>query len=145
MSYVCHAFPSGHCSVVVTCWERADLLALVCEVELCLVTFPCGILDQVWYLIVPIPDFCRLSYFPYISVKICLTHKTVINCRYARHNRMVFTIKIVNEYDQEIPQSQTVDNPAAPRGWAAQPPRDTRETNQAKQSAPSSPSRWLQY
>ena len=28
-----------------------------------LVTFPCGILGQVWYLIVLIPDLCRLSYF----------------------------------------------------------------------------------
>ena len=27
------------------------------------VTFPCGILGQVWYLIVSIPDFCRLSYY----------------------------------------------------------------------------------
>ena len=27
------------------------------------VTFPCGILGQVWYLIVSIPDLCRLSYF----------------------------------------------------------------------------------
>ena len=27
------------------------------------VTFPCGILGQVWYLIASIPDFCRLSYF----------------------------------------------------------------------------------
>ena len=27
------------------------------------VTFPCGILGQVWYLIVPIPDLCHLSYF----------------------------------------------------------------------------------
>ena len=27
------------------------------------VTFPCGILGQVWYLIVMIPDLCRLSYF----------------------------------------------------------------------------------
>ena len=27
------------------------------------VTFPCGILGQVWYLIVSIPDICRLSYF----------------------------------------------------------------------------------
>ena len=27
------------------------------------VTFPCGILRQVWYLIVSIPDLCRLSYF----------------------------------------------------------------------------------
>ena len=26
------------------------------------VTFPCGILGQVWYLIVSIPDLCRLSY-----------------------------------------------------------------------------------
>ena len=26
------------------------------------VTFPCGILGQVWYLIVSIPDLCPLSY-----------------------------------------------------------------------------------
>ena len=39
------------------------------------------------------------------------------------------TLKIVSEYDQEIPQSQTADNPVAPRGRAAQPSRDTRKTN----------------
>ena len=49
--------------------------------------------------------------------------------------------KIVCEYDQEIPHSQTANNPVAPRGRAAQPSRDTRKTNQAKQSALSSPSR----
>ena len=32
MSCVCHAFASVHCCRVVTCWERADLLALVCGV-----------------------------------------------------------------------------------------------------------------
>ena len=37
--------------------------------------------------------------------------------------------KIVSEYDQEIPQSQTADNPVAPRGRAAQPSLDTRKTN----------------
>ena len=37
--------------------------------------------------------------------------------------------KIVSEYDQEIPQSQTADYPVAPRGRAAQPSRDTRKTN----------------
>ena len=37
--------------------------------------------------------------------------------------------KIVSEYDQEIPQSQTADNPVAPRGRAAQPSGDTRKTN----------------
>ena len=38
-------------------------------------------------------------------------------------------LKIVSEYDKEIPQSQTTDNPMAPRGSAAQPSRDTRKTN----------------
>ena len=38
-------------------------------------------------------------------------------------------IKIVSEHDQEIPQSQTADNPVAPRGRAPQPSRDTRKTN----------------
>ena len=37
--------------------------------------------------------------------------------------------KIVSEYDQEIPQSQTADNPMAQRGRATQPSRDTRKTN----------------
>ena len=37
--------------------------------------------------------------------------------------------KKVSEYDQEIPQSQTADNPIASRGRAAQPSRDTRKTN----------------
>ena len=48
---------------VVTCWERADLLALVCGVYCEFVTFPIGILGQVWYLIVSIPDFCTRTYF----------------------------------------------------------------------------------
>ena len=39
------------------------------------------------------------------------------------------TTRIVNEYDQEIPQSQTADNPVAPRGRAAQPSQDTRKIN----------------
>ena len=33
------------------------------------------------------------------------------------------------EYDQEISQSQTADNPVAQRGRAAQPSQDTRKTN----------------
>ena len=56
-----------------------------------------------------------------------------------RH-RCHMAAKIVSEYDQEIPQSQTADNPVAPRGKAAQPSQDTRKTNQAKQPAVSSPS-----
>ena len=38
------------------------------------VTFSCGILGQVWYLIVLIPDLCCLSYFhsDWIKVKVPL-------------------------------------------------------------------------
>ena len=42
-------------------------------------------------------------------------------------------VKIVSEYDQEMPQSQTADNLIAPQGRAAQTSRDTRKTNYAKQ------------
>ena len=62
MSGVYHAFASVHCWLVVTCLERTGLLALLCDVALCFATFPCGILGQVWYLIVCIPEICRLSY-----------------------------------------------------------------------------------
>ena len=46
---------SSSCHVVI-CWERADLLALFVMFNCIFVTFPCGILSQVWYLIVSIPD-----------------------------------------------------------------------------------------
>ena len=59
MSCVCQAFASVHCCLVVTCWERADLLALVCGVYCVFITFPCCILGL---LIVSFPDLCRLSY-----------------------------------------------------------------------------------
>ena len=38
-------------------------MALVFDVYCDFVTFPFGILGQVWYLIVSIPDPCCLSYF----------------------------------------------------------------------------------
>ena len=34
---------------------------------------------------------------------------------------VIIISKISSEYDQEIPQSQTADNPVAPQGRAAQP------------------------
>ena len=35
--------------------------------------------------------------------------------------RLAGRVQIVSEYDQELPQSQTADNPMAPRGRASQP------------------------
>ena len=44
LSCVCHAFAASVLvCLVVTCWERADLLALVCDVKLCFCHFP------MWY------------------------------------------------------------------------------------------------
>ena len=59
----CHAFASVYCCLVVTWRESDDLLAPVCDVYCEFVTFLFGILGQVWYLIVSIPDPCCLSYF----------------------------------------------------------------------------------
>ena len=52
------------CSLVVTCWERTDLLALLYVMFSCVfVTFPYGVLHQVWYLIVWVLDLCLLHFF----------------------------------------------------------------------------------
>ena len=79
VSCVSHAFASIHCCLVVTCWERADLLALVGDVYCIFVTFPCGILGQVWYLIVSFPDLCRLSNF---GSKLFHTLMVFLHCSY---------------------------------------------------------------
>ena len=47
---------------VVTCWER-DPLGSRLWCLLGVFHFPIGILGQVWYLIVSIPDLCTLTYF----------------------------------------------------------------------------------
>ena len=57
VSCVSYAFASVYCCLVVTCWDRADLLALGGDVYCNFITFPCGILGQVLYLIVSFPDF----------------------------------------------------------------------------------------
>ena len=68
MSCVSRAFASVHCCLVITCWERTDLLALVGDVNCICVTFPCGILGQAWYLIVSFPDLCLLPYVVFVML-----------------------------------------------------------------------------
>ena len=57
--FVCHTVLSVPCSLVVNCWERADLFALLYVMFSCVLS----LLGQVWYLIVLIPDLCLLPYF----------------------------------------------------------------------------------
>ena len=74
VSCISHAFASVHCCLMVTCWERGDLVAPVGDVYCDFVTFPCGILGQTWYLILSLPDLCRHSEFV-VSYKRKYVHK----------------------------------------------------------------------
>ena len=51
-------------SLVITCLERAGLMALLCVMfPHVFITFPNGVSGQVWYLIESILDLCLLLYF----------------------------------------------------------------------------------
>ena len=71
------------------------------------------------------------EYFPII-----VTIYVILQCVYwmpqtiADYSRInpIFSFKN-SEYDQEIPQSQTADDPMTPRGRATPPSRDSRKTN----------------
>ena len=63
------------CLFIAVLWSPAGkglnswlLLAIVGDVYCIFVTFPCGILGQMWYLIVSFPDLCHLSYLYKIIV-----------------------------------------------------------------------------
>ena len=75
---------SVSCRLVVTCWENADLLDLVCVMFSCVfVTLPYGILGQVWYLIVWIPYLCYffLTCVYRLSV-LCIDQNRIIAVRF---------------------------------------------------------------
>ena len=85
--FVSYTVLSVPCSLVVTCWEQADLLALLYVVFSCVfVTFPCGVLGQVRYLIVSIPD-------------LILTQKVSMIRKYHNH-----TLQIYPRHREEEPQ-----------------------------------------
>ena len=51
------------CLFIAALWSPAGKDSFVCDVYCVFVTYPCGVLGQVWCLIVSIPDLCLLSYF----------------------------------------------------------------------------------
>ena len=59
MDHFCYLCFKVACSLVITCWQRADLLAVLRVLVSCVfVTFPYGVSGQAWCLIVSIPDLC---------------------------------------------------------------------------------------
>ena len=71
-------------------------------------------------------------YFKLVSTILVLFQKQTLGSLLAKLSGSAYATKeskIVSEYDQETPQSQTADNSMAPQGRATQPSRDTRKTN----------------
>ena len=68
------------CSLLIACWKRADLLALLCVVFSCVfVTFSYGVSGQMWCLIVWIPGLCLPLYFETVITKITVMKKSKSN------------------------------------------------------------------
>ena len=64
---LCYAVLYVPCSPVITCWERAGLLALLSVMcSSVFVTFPYDVPSKVWRLIVKIPDLCLLPFFTHL-------------------------------------------------------------------------------
>ena len=89
---------------MVTCWERADLSALVAGVYCIFASFPCGILGHVWYLIVSFLDLVRLSSFSLSSLCILFIRKLKQNKR-VKSDKPEFRIlwHILSLGDQDFP------------------------------------------
>ena len=62
MSCVCHAFVSAHAALWSPAGKGLTSWLLFVMFNCVFVTFPSGILGQVWYLIVLIPDLLPLFY-----------------------------------------------------------------------------------
>ena len=94
MSCVSHAFASVYCCLVVTCWERADLLAFVGDVYCIFVTFPFGILGHVWYLIDSFTDHCCLSdcdaNIQYLAIRMMKLIIDVLYCFYLKYKNLFY-------------------------------------------------------
>ena len=72
LCYSCIVFAMLSRLLIGALWSpaRKGLISLLSFVVLNfgVVTFPFGILGQVWYLIVSIPDLCPLSYFHTVHI-----------------------------------------------------------------------------
>ena len=66
--YLCFVFVMLSGLLIAALWSPAgkgltSWLTCICDGFLGFVTFPCGVLGQVWYLLVSISDICPLPYF----------------------------------------------------------------------------------
>ena len=102
---------SVYLCLVVTCWERADLLAPFVVYNSEFVTFPFGILGQVWYLIVSIPDLCIRTYFGQLRVIVAfLYHTHLLSRSYSGFNLFHQSDTRLTELKQQLGTRYPYDN-----------------------------------
>ena len=65
---------------MIICFEKTDLLALLCVFFVCFVTFLYGVCGQVWHLIVLIPDLFVPLYFAIFETTVDIA-KNVCVCQ----------------------------------------------------------------
>ena len=79
--YLCLVFVMLSCLFIAALWSPAGkgLTSWILFVMFgcTLVTFQCGVLGRVWYLIVLIIDLCPLSYFYHVRLYILSTKRNV--------------------------------------------------------------------
>ena len=93
VSFFCHAVFSVHCSLVVTWWERADLLVLLYVMFSCFfVTFPCSVLGQMWFLIVSIPNICLFPHFEETWLHMNLYTEVILYHNIPTYIKLIITI-----------------------------------------------------
>ena len=93
LCFLCHVLCFSCCRVcsLLPCGHLLGK-ALFGDVYCIFVTFPCGILGKLWYLIVSFPDLCRLSYIHWRSSHNVVTH--VRNRNSNIQGRSPYTVKV---------------------------------------------------
>ena len=91
LCYICLVFFTLSCLFIAALWSTAGIVMtswlLFVMFNYVFVTFPCGILGQVWYLILSIPDLCLLSYFDLVFfLTLEIRNTTMFNNQFQKTN-----------------------------------------------------------
>ena len=97
MSCVCHTFTSVHAALWSPVGKGLTSWLLFVMFDCVFVTFPCGMLGQVWYLTVMIHDLCHLSYF--VNQLIKNSGLGMMDCISRSKDTILYWKTVLHKYD----------------------------------------------
>ena len=103
--YLCFVSVIMSCLFIAALWSTAGEMYVMFSCVF--VTFPCGVLGKVWYLIVSIPDLCLLSY--YVQNENCTWSSKVYICIFYHINHLLNVSLKRKEDTSIIIQHMTTD------------------------------------